>query len=278
MSMGFGCNAAGVIACRIIESPRERLIAILTNCFVPCNGRFPTLIMLSVLFFGGAGVMGVATAGAIVISLILFGILVTLGVSNLLTRTLLKGVPSSFVLELPPYRKPDLSKVLIRSFKDRTVFVLKRAVAVAIPCGMITWLLANTYVEGASVLRYMATYLNPIAAVIGMDGVILTAFILGFPANEIVLPIALMSYLSQSVMMEVESLELIGSVLKANGWVWTTALSVMLFSLFHFPCGTTVYTIYKETGEAKWAVLSVLLPTAVSFVILFLLNLCFSLI
>jgi ferrous iron transport protein B len=277
MSMGFGCNAAGVVAARIIESPRERLIAILTNCFVPCNGRFPTLILISGIFFRGEGLLGAAGPGLAMLGVILTGVGITLVVSRILTETILKGVPSSFVLELPPYRKPEIWKTIARSWKDRTVWVLKRAVAVALPCGAITWLAANVTLAGQPVIAHLANLLQPFAALIGMDGVILTAFILGFPANEIVIPIALMSYLSQGTMIDLGSTDVIGAVLRSNGWRWTTGLSVLLFSLLHFPCGTTVYTVYKETGSRKWAAMSVLIPTVVACAVLFVLNTVFGL-
>ncbi|MGI6663338.1 MAG: ferrous iron transport protein B [Bacillota bacterium] len=277
MSMGFGCNAAGVVAARIIESPRERLIAILTNCFVPCNGRFPTLILLSSIFFRGRGFLGSAGPCLAVLGIILAGVGMTLVVSRMLTATILKGVPSSFVLELPPYRKPEFWKTIARSWKDRTVWVLKRAVSVALPCGAITWLVANTTLNGQTVMAHVAGRLDPLAALLGMDGVILTAFILGFPANEIVIPIALMSYLSQGAMVDLRSPDLIGAVLRSGGWTWTTGLSVLLFSLLHFPCGTTVYTVYQETGSKKWAAMSFLIPTGVACAVLFMLNGIFTL-
>ena len=277
MSMGFGCNAAGVVACRIIESPRERLIAILTNSFVPCNGRFPTLIMLSTVFFAGGGLIGSVLPALIVMGAIGTGVAATLFVSRLLSTTLLKGTPSSFVLELPPYRKPDLLNVIARSWKERTVWVLKRAAAVAAPCGALTWVFANLHIRGASLLARAASFLSPAAAIMGMDGVILSAFILGFPANEIVIPIAMMSYLSQGAMAEVQSLATMGEILRANGWTWMTALSVILFSLLHYPCGTTVFTIFKETGSRKWALVSVVLPTLLAAGVLTLLNALFRL-
>ncbi|HHY75778.1 MAG TPA: ferrous iron transport protein B [Firmicutes bacterium] len=273
MSMGFGCNAAGVVAARIIESPRERLIAILTNCFVPCNGRFPTLILLSGIFFRGEGPLGAALPGLAVFLIVLAGIGITFLVSRVLASTVLRGVPSSFVLELPPYRKPELWKTIARSWRDRTVWVLRRAVTVALPCGAITWLAANVTVSGKTVIAHTASILDPLASLLGMDGVILTAFILGFPANEIVLPIALMAYLAQGTMMDIEAAgTAIAAILRSNGWTWTTGLSVLLFSLLHFPCGTTVYTVYQETGSKKWAALSFLIPTGVACLMLIALN------
>ncbi len=273
MSMGFGCNAAGVVAARIIESPKERLIAILTNNFVPCNGRFPTLIALSAIFFAGKGFLGAIVPTLSVTGMVLVGVGATLAVSKILSTTSLKGVPTSFVLELPPYRKPDIWGVIVRSWKDRTIWVLKRAVVVALPCGVVTWFLANAQLGGISLLTRMSTGLNPFARLLGLDGVILTAFILGFPANEIVLPIALMSYLSQGAMINPDSLSAIAVVLKDNGWNWITALSASLFSLLHFPCGTTVYTIFKETGSKKMTFLSVIIPTMVAVLVLLALNL-----
>lgn len=274
MSMGFGCNAAGVIACRIIESPRERLIAILTNNFVPCNGRFPTLIALSSIFIGGALVAPYSNISALfaVIGMILVGIVVTLLVSWGLSKTLLKGVPSSFTLELPPYRKPQIGQVIVRSIFDRTIFVLMRAVKVAAPAGAIVWILANVYVGDLSLLGHFANFLDPFARIIGLDGIILTAFILGLPANEIVLPIMIMGYLAEGAMLELDSLAALQKLLVDNGWTLMTALSVMLFSLLHYPCTTTLLTVKKETQSMKWTVLAGLIPLTVSVVVLFVLN------
>lgn len=272
MCMGFGCNAAGVVGCRIIDSPRERLIAILTNNFVPCNGRFPTLIAIAAIFFAGAtpGLTGSVISTAVITLLILFGIMMTLFVSKLLSKTILKGVPSSFTLELPPYRSPQLGKILVRSVMDRTLFVLGRAVSVAVPAGLIIWSMANIHVGGISILTHCAGFLDPFARLIGMDGYILVAFILGLPANEIVLPIILMSYMQQGHMMEYESLAQLAEVLTANGWTVLTAICVMLFSLMHFPCGTTLWTIRKETSSTKWTLLSFLIPTLAGLLICFI--------
>ncbi len=272
MSMGFGCNAAGVIACRIIDSPRERLIAILTNNFVPCNGRFPTLIIIASIFIGGivTSTYSSLIATSAVVGLVLIGIGVTLLVSWGLSKTLLRGVPSSFTLELPPYRKPQVGRVLIRSFLDRTIFVLGRAVVVAAPAGIIIWLMANLHIGDASLIAHVAGWLDPFAKAIGLDGIILMAFILGFPANEIVLPIIFMSYLAEGAMLEMDSLEAIRQLFVANGWTWLTALNVMLFSLLHFPCGTTLWTIRKETKSFKWTILAALIPTIIAIVVCFL--------
>lgn len=261
--MGFGCNAAGVVGCRIIHSPRERLLAILTNSFVPCNGRFPTLVNLILLFFvGTAGRYGSSLLSALgLTALILLGLLVTFGVTRLLSRTVLRGVPSSFVLELPPYRRPQWGQVLVRSVFDRTLFVLGRAVTAAAPAGLLLWLLANITVGSGTLLSFLSGALDPAGRLMGMDGVILLAFILGLPANEIVVPIMLMAYLSQGVLQQPESLTAMQTVFLQNGWTPVTALCVMLFMLMHFPCATTLMTIKKETGSTKWTVLAAVLPT-----------------
>lgn len=271
MAMGFGCNAAGVIAARIIESPRERMIAILTNSFVPCNGRFPTLIAMSLLFLAASGnTAGTAWASLMVVLLVLVGIAVTLLVSRLLSATLLKGESSSFALELPPYRKPQVIPVLVRSFVDRTLFVLGRAVMVAAPAGALTWLFANTFIGDRSMLAHVAGWLNPLGRAIGLDGIILLAFLLGMPANEIVIPIMIMGYLSAGSLLEADSLQALRELLVANGWTRITALNFMLFSLLHFPCGTTLLTIKKEAGGTKWAVIAALLTTFVAVAVCFI--------
>ncbi len=267
MCMGFGCNAVGVTGCRIIDSPRERLIATLTNSFVPCNGRFPTLITLVTLFFIGigGGLFSSAASALALTAIIVFGVLMTLLVSKLLSKTLLRGVPSSFTLELPPYRVPQVGKVLVRSLFDRTLFVLGRAVVVAAPAGLLIWGMANLTVGDASVLTHCANFLDPLGRLMGMDGVILMAFILGFPANEIVIPLMIMAYLSQGSLLDLGLPEL-HTLLVQNGWTWVTALCTMLFSLMHWPCSTTCFTIYKETHSRKWTALAVLLPTAIGMV------------
>lgn len=272
MCMGFGCNAAGVIGCRIIDSPRERLIAILTNNFVPCNGRFPTLIAIATIFFTYfiKNSFVSSTIVALCIALcIIFGIVTTLLVSYILSKTLLKGVPSTFTLELPPYRTPKIGRVIYTSIIDRTIFVLGRAVVVAIPAGLITWIFANIYIGDMSVLSHVASFLDPIASFIGLDGFILLAFILGFPANEIVIPILLMSYLATGSMIEFDSLNALGEVLKDNGWTYLTAINTMLFSLLHWPCATTLWTIKKETQSLKWTAVGFLMPTLVAFIVCF---------
>ncbi|MSS42310.1 ferrous iron transport protein B [Anaerosalibacter bizertensis] len=274
MSMGFGCNAAGIMACRIIDSPRERLIAIITNNFVPCNGRFPIIIAMSTIFIGGLVNEKYSSiiAAISVVFVVLIGIFVTLTVSRFLSKTFLKGVPSSFTLELPPYRKPQIGKILIRSLIDRTLFVLSRAIMVAIPAGAITWIFANITINGASILNISANFLDPFAKLLGLDGYILMAFILGLPANEIVLPILTMSYMSKGAMLEFESIETLKNLLSNNGWTFITGLNFMLFSLLHFPCGTTLLTIKKETGGRKWSIFTFFLTTIVAILVTFIVN------
>ena len=271
MCMGFGCNAVGVSGARIIDSPRERLIAILTNVFVPCNGRFPTMITLITIFF--VGINGNSFLSVIILTMvILLGFLLTFLVSYILSKTILKGVPSSFTLELPPYRKPQIGKVIIRSIFDRTLFVLGRAVVVAVPAGALIWLLANLHINDISLLNHICSFLDPFGKMIGMDGVILISFILGFPANEIVIPIILMAYMSTGNLVEYESLESLRTILVNNGWTITTAICVLIFSLCHFPCSTTCLTIKKETGSYKWTLLAIIIPTLIGVLLCFLIN------
>lgn len=270
MCMGFGCNAAGVIACRIIDSPRERLIATITNNFVPCNGRFPTLIALATIFIAtGTGAFSTFTATLSILAVIVLGVMITLFISKLLSKTILKGLPSSFTLELPPYRKPQVGRIIVRSIFDRTLFVLGRAVAVAAPAGLVIWFMANITIGDASLLTYCAQFLNPFAQLLGMDGYILMAFILGLPANEIVIPILIMSYMAKGSMLELDSLEEMRRLFLDNGWTWLTAVCTMLFSLNHWPCGTTLWTIRKETQSWKWTWVSFLVPTLTGIVICF---------
>ncbi|MBQ3614674.1 MAG: ferrous iron transport protein B [Anaerotignum sp.] len=269
MSMGFGCNAAGVTACRIIESPRERLIAILTNNFVPCNGRFPTLILLAGFFFAKGDPLA---AGIFVFLLIILAVAVTLMVSAFLSRTLLKGMPSAFVLELPPYRRPQIGQVIIRSVLDRTAYVLGRAATVAIPAGAVIWLCQNVTFGGYTLLYGLTVLLEPLGALMGLSGVILAAFLLGIPANEIVIPILLMVYSQSGMLVEAEGMAQAGAILTANGWTWVTAVCTILFSLNHFPCATTLLTIRKETGSWFWTGVSFLLPTVVGILLCILVN------
>lgn len=276
MAMGFGCNAVGVTGCRIIDSPRERLVAILTNSLVPCNGRFPTLVTLITLFFV-AGVQGTTMGGLQAALYLTFAILLsiaaTLGCSWLLSHTLLKGVPSSFTLELPPYRKPQFGKVIIRSIFDRTLFVLGRAVAIAAPAGLIIWILANIRLGGQSLLACLTGFLDPLGRFMGLDGVILAGFILGFPANEIVVPIILMAYLQTGHLVEMSDSSALFQLLTSQGWTWKTALCMMIFCLFHWPCSTTCLTIKKETGSLKWTAVAVLLPTLLGILLCVMVNL-----
>ena len=271
MCMGFGCNAAGVIGCRIIDSPRERLIAIVTNFFVPCNGRFPTLIAITSIFIAGAASSHMQNfiATLTITGVIVLGVLTTLFVSKMLSATILKGVPSSFTLELPPYRKPQIGRILIPSVYDRTIFVLGRAAAVAAPAGLVIWIFANINIGDASILTHCANFLQPFAYLLGLDGYILMAFILGLPANEIVMPIIIMSYMSTGSMLELETLDALRDLLVSHGWTWLTAVSVMLFCLMHFPCATTLLTIKKETGSWKWTFVSFLIPTVAGIVVCF---------
>ena len=268
MMMGFGCNAAGVVGCRIIDSPRERLLATVTNSLVPCNGRFPTLVALLAVFFAASGVM----SALMLTGLIVLSVALTLLATNLLSRTVLRGVPSSFTLEMPPYRRPQIGQVVVRSVLDRTLFVLGRAAAVAAPAGLVIWILANITVGDATLLAHCAAALDPLGRLLGMDGVILLAFILGFPANEIVVPIILMAYLSQGTVGTMGSIAELRLLLEANGWTWVTALCVMLFSMMHWPCSTTLLTIHKETGSWKWTALAAALPTAMGAAACFLVS------
>lgn len=272
MCMGFGCNAAGIIGCRIIDSPRERLIAMITNNFVPCNGRYPTMIAIIAMFFvsGAAGPFSTVLSAAILSGVIILGIFMTLFISKLLSITILKGVPSSFTLELPPYRRPQIGKVLLRSVLDRTLFVLGRAVAVAAPAGLVIWCMANITIGDATLLAHCSGFLDPFARLMGLDGVILLAFILGFPANEIVVPIIIMTYMAEGSLREIHDLSVLKELLTDNGWTWITAVSTMLFSLMHWPCSTTCLTIRKETQSMKWTAVSWLVPTVTGFVVCFL--------
>ena len=274
MCMGFGCNACGVTGCRSIDSPRERLIAILTNNFVPCNGRFPTMISIISMFFvfGMSGIMNSITGVLLLMLVILIGIGATFLFSKILSETILKGEASSFTLELPPYRTPEWGKVIVRSLLDRTLFVLGRAVVVAAPAGLLIWILANVTISDVSILNYCTEFLDPFARLMGLDGVILMAFILGFPANEIVFPIILMTYMSTGKLIEMTSIVEMREVLIANGWTYVTAICTMMFSLMHWPCSTTCLTIKKETGSLKWTAVSVILPTLCGILVCMAIN------
>ncbi len=321
MAMGLGCNAAGVIGCRIIDSPRERLLAILTNAFVPCNGRLPTLFTMISLFFllarstfpgadsclaasesslaadsgltAGSSLTAVSSSLAAALMLtgaLVVGVLMTLAVSWLLSHTLLRGIPSAFTLELPPYRRPQIGKILVRSVLDRTLFVLGRAAAVAAPAGLIIWILANISFAGPaagwfcaagpgspSLLEIFTGFLDPLGRLMGLDGVILAAFILGFPANEIVLPIILMAYLQTGSLVQMEELSALSALLSAHGWTAATPICLMIFCLFHWPCSTTCLTIHKETGSLKWTAAAIILPTAAGVILCITANMLFHL-
>lgn len=267
--MGFGCNAAGVIGCRIIDSPRERLIAIITNNFVPCNGRYPTLIAIITMFFVGSATGGILSA-ALLTLVILVGIFMTLITSKFLSKTILKGIPSSFTLELPPYRKPQIGKTIIRSVFDRTLFVLGRAAAVAAPAGLVIWIMANVYISDKTLLLHCSNFLDPFAKILGMDGIILLSFILGFPANEIVIPIMIMAYMAKGNIIDLQDLSVLKQLFVDNGWTSFTAVCVMLFSLMHWPCSTTCLTIKKETQSLKWTAVSIIIPTVMGMSLCFL--------
>ncbi|MGN0687634.1 MAG: ferrous iron transport protein B [Oscillospiraceae bacterium] len=273
MCMGFGCNAAGIVGCRIIDSKRERLIAMLTNNFVPCNGRFPTIIAMISIFFAGAagGFFGSVVSAVLLTAVILIGIGMTFFSSKLLSETILSGEPSSYTLELPPYRRPQFGKVIVRSIFDRTLYVLGRAAAVAAPAGVIIWLTANITVGGATLLSHCTAFLDPFAQLLGLDGVILMAFILGLPANEIVVPIIIMAYTAQGSIAELD-LAAMKTLLTDNGWTWVTAGCMILFTLMHWPCSTSVLTIKKESGSLKWAALSMIIPTLAGMAACFLFN------
>ena len=259
MCMSLGCTACGVTGCRIIDSPRERLAAMLTSSLVPCNGKFPTLLALITLFLVGQG--GSLVGAAALLGVLLLGVAATLGCTRLLTATLLKGTPSAFALELPPFRRPRVGQVVVRSLLDRTVFVLARAVAVAAPAGGVIWLLANITVGDATILAHITGFLDPLGQLMGLDGVILTAFLLGWPANEIVMPVMLMAYLAQGSLVDFDQLTGVQTLLEAHGWTMTTAVCTLLFTLFHWPCSTTCLTIWRESKSIKWTLVAVAVPT-----------------
>lgn len=271
--MGFGCNAVGVTGCRIIDSPRERLIAVITNSLVPCNGRFPALIAVISMFFADGS--GSLVSALLLTALIVFAVAMTLLASRLLSATLLRGVPSFFTLELPPYRPPQIGRVIIRSVLDRTVFVLGRAAAVAAPAGLVIWLMANISIGGGTLLSLCAGFLDPLGRLIGLDGVILMAFLLGFPANEIVIPIMLMAYTAQGMLIDYQGLGELRAILVQNGWTAKTALCFLIFALMHWPCSTTLVTIKKETGSLKWTLVSLLTPALMGGALCMLVNLLF---
>jgi ferrous iron transport protein B len=281
MCMGFGCNAAGVVAARVIDSPRERLIAIITNNFSLCNGRWPTQILIATIFVGAlvpSYIRG-TVATLVVVGVALLGVSITFATSWLLSRTMLQGEPSTFHLELPPYRPPRLLQTLYTSLMDRTIYVLWRAVMFALPAGAVIWLIANVYLADRSVAEWLITWLDPVGLLVGLNGVILVAYIVAIPANEIVIPTVLMLTVlatraagvgeGAGVMFELDSVTRTADVLRAGGWTLLTGINLMLFSLLHNPCSTTIYTIYKETGSAKWTVVATFLPLILGIVVCF---------
>lgn len=282
MAMGFGCNAAGVIATRVIDSPRERLIAIITNNFSLCNGRWPTQILIATIFIGAAvpaHLAGIVSAGAVV-AVALLGIIFSLIVSWGLSKSMLKGEASTFSLELPPYRPPRILRTLYSSIIDRTIFVLWRAVLFAVPAGVVIWLVANVTINNLSLAEYFIQWANPFGLLLGLNGIILLAYVIAIPANEIVIPTILMLTVMSigmsdvgagtGVMFELESANATSEILKTGGWTALTGISLMLFSLLHNPCSTTLLTIYKETKSIKWTFVSALLPILMGFTICFL--------
>ncbi len=272
MAMGFGCNAAGVVATRVIDSPRERLIAILTNNFVPCNGRFPTLIMLATIFVAAAFSPALAsiTAAGAVVGVVLIGVAFTLFSSWLLARTVLQGEASAFTLELPPYRRPSFLRILYTSLIDRTIFVLGRAMLTAAPAGAVIWILANIQMNGTNLAQRCADFLNPLGQAIGLDGVIMLAYVIAIPANEIVVPTMLMVYTGVGMMSDFTSYEQLRTLLvDQHGWTMLTAVNLMLFSVLHNPCATTILTIWRETRSGKWTTIGALMPLVFAFVVTF---------
>ncbi len=266
--MGYGCNCVGISGARIIDSKRERLIAILTNTFTVCNGRFPAIItLISVFLVSGGGVAKGIYSAFVLALIIVLSLALTLFISNLLSKTLLKGEPSHYILELPPYRKPQISKVIVNSVLNRTVLVLLRAVAVAFPAGIVIWIFANVSINGENVLGLINMLFEPLGNLMGLDGKTLSAFFLGIPANEIVLPIALMSYVGAGEMSNIESTALIGEILVNNGWTSLTAVCYIIFSVVHFPCATALLTVFKETKSLKWTFLAFLLPTLLGVIL-----------
>ncbi len=272
MTMGLGCNAAGIVGCRIIDSKRERLIAIITNSFVPCNGKFPALITIITLFIAvNNGVFAALT----LLLVVLLGVFMTFLASKILSKTVLKGVNSTFTLELPPYRKPKIAEVVVSSIFDRTLFVLGRAVVSAVPAGALIWILGNISVGGGTLLWHLTEFLNPLGGFLGLDGVILTAFILGLPANEIVVPIILMAYMGTGTIVEAENALEMGQILIQNGWTIKTAVCTLIFFMFHWPCMTSILTAFKETKSLKWTGMTVITPLIAGVIICVMVNLGF---
>ena len=273
MCMSFGCNAVGITGTRIIDSKRERLIAILTNNFIPCNGRFPTIISIITMFFIVSNNKYNALISSLILTIfILIGILITFITSKILSKTLLKGMPSSFTLELPPYRRPQFFKVIFRSIKDKALKVLLRAIIVSIPAGIIIWIFTNVNIDNTSILNHFTNILDPFGKLIGLDGTIISSFILGIPANEIVIPIALMSYLNTNLISNFDNINALKTIFIDNGWTIKTAICTILFSIMHFPCATTLLTIKKETKSIWWTFLSFIIPTITGIIICFIIS------
>jgi ferrous iron transport protein B len=281
MAMGFGCNAAGIIATRVIDSPRERLLAIITNNFSLCNGRWPTQILIATIFIGGAAPAYLAgfVSAAAVVGVAVLGIVFSLIVSWGLSKTLLKGEASAFSLELPPYRPPRILQTLYTSLIDRTIFVLWRAVVFAVPAGMVIWLVSNIFIDGISIANHFINWINPFAFLFGLNGVIFLAYIIAIPANEIIIPTILMLTVANlglmgigagsGVMFELDSVADTSAILYSGGWTLLTGINLMLFSLLHNPCSTTIYTIYKETKSVKWTMVSTILPVVMGLIVTF---------
>lgn len=276
MAMGFGCNAVGVSGSRIIDSPRERLVSILTNVFVPCNGRFPTIIMLISMFLV-YGKYSSFLSALILTFVILLGVFMTFVVSFILSKTLLRGVVSSFILELPPYRKPIIFKTIVRSIFDRIFVILSKAIKISMLAGVIIWILSNVCISGVSLLNWIACFFDDFGIIIGLDGAILVGFILGFPANEIVFPIILMIYMRSGNMVDLPSLSVLRGILVDHGWTFVTSICMIVLCLFHFPCSTTCLTIYEETKSVKWTLFSIFLPTFIGIILCFIINFIFGL-
>lgn len=275
MCMGLGCNCAGITGCRIISSKREKLIAIITNTFTPCNGRFPIIIAIITMFFvsSASPFSGRIRAAGIFVLLMLLSVGMTFLVSKLLSKTLLKGEPDVFSMELPPYRKPEIGRLIVRSVLDRTIFVLGRAVSVAAPAGIIIWLTSHVTIGSASIFEHITQFLEPLGKLMGLDGTILTGFILGLPANEIVIPIIMMGYMAKDVLTDYSTLSELKEIFVNNGWTWITAACTLIFSIFHWPCSTAIITIKKETASLKWTAVSIAIPTLIGIVMCILFNL-----
>lgn len=273
--MGIGCNAAGVIGCRIIDSSRERMLAVLTNAFMPCSGRFPMLAALCIMFFTPYG-KSIYSAG-ILAAIFICAFLLTFAATKILSLTVLKGETSAFTLELPPFRPPQIGRVFVRSILDRTIFVLGRAAAVAAPAGALIWMLSNIYYHDARVLDIISGWIDPAGRIMGLDGVILLSFLLGLPANEIVLPLILLGYMSTGTLPELGAMDQLRNILLAHGWTMETAISASAFALVHWPCSTTAISIWKETKSAKWTMIGILLPTVAGLLLCILIHILFSL-